>query len=156
MGFAALNPSYESPRQRPRHRVWFLLDDLEQDARAALRLAAALLPIADGGDCKTIGLGECFLRQPELGPNLPHVDFFRDVNAVKAFVRAAVEIRLCAVEPRHDLVEGFLAHWVPRYVFRSAAVVILSRLRSAWLKFSFSFLANTARRNVGMSSPPNR
>src|SRR5256885_1869943 len=47
--------------QRARHRLRLSLDNLQQNARAAFRAAAALLPIAHCGDCKSVGGGEAFL-----------------------------------------------------------------------------------------------
>ena len=49
--------------QRSRHSFRLFLYNFEQDAGAALRLAAALLPVTHGGKSKTVGLRERFLRE---------------------------------------------------------------------------------------------
>jgi hypothetical protein len=92
-------------RERARHRVRLFFDDLEQNARAALGLASALLPIANGRDCKSVGRGKALLRETETLADFLDVNIRRDMLAIALRVGRSSKKRLRVIETSFDLVE---------------------------------------------------
>src|SRR5215217_2140541 len=145
-----------SRRQRARDRVRLFLHDLEENARASLRLPPALLPVPHGGEGKAVRRRECLLREPERRADAPHVDAVGHVDAVARAIRRSVEISRGVVEPGDNLIERPLGHLRLRYLETIASTCRDSAERSVLLKSACSFLAKAASRKSGMSRPPKR
>ncbi len=68
--------------ERTLHRVRLAVDDEEIGAHGAVRMRAALLPIADARRREAVALGEFVLRQLEPPPQPRHVDLGRHMDAL--------------------------------------------------------------------------
>lgn len=137
--------------QRPDCRLRFFVDDVQQGDGRAFGVAAALFPVAQGADgdheqgCE-LGLGEA--------------RFFADFFDIDGRQRAQFGGGVVAFgmgqrifETGHDFVErGGHGLILLFQALTMAAVMFLSALRSALVRLSFSFLANTASRYSGMAS----